>query len=91
MGAEGVQPYRGEVQPLQLALLGDDPRLHELYHVSPSFHEGIDTMAALLPSWVEGLVLEAHRTDSDRAALLAASKVGPLTEAEVRRIVGQRS
>lgn len=41
----------------------------DLYVNSPSFHDAVDTLAALLPAMVDGLAAQANAQDAQRETL----------------------
>lgn len=66
------------------AIVGPEHR--ELYLNSPAFHIQIDTLAAMLPAWVDGLAVHARHTDRRNAALLEIAMNTPMTDDAIEQI-----
>jgi hypothetical protein len=66
-----------ELRVLRQALV--PPRHGALYQNSAAFHSAIDTLARMLPVWVDGLALECSRLQADVAENVQLAMRGQVT------------
>lgn len=71
-----MDQYQRSEEYLRMGLVGDRTAL---YRTSPSFKMSIDTLASILPLWVDGIAAKAHENDRVVLQAIELAKRSPMT------------